>query len=506
MPGLNVVGGNIRFPSLQSIADLFRSQINDTMAGATDTPGEGIIMPNTNPDLLVFLDSAVRDTYSDLRNVGDPALILDNYLLLGIPPLAAQNPAVRVTLSYAGYNNGYSWSPLWTLPISCERVLAVWERWANSTQTTTSTSSVSYDLDQVNVIPPSDGGSTFSAKYYQAIYMMGASSSGDTFTGWAVSQPSAALFLRFYDSSLTLLGSTDLSTVSSGTTVTAPANTAFFVIAATGVSTGNTYAVDFTRNSVSGYTYSVTTDADNVNFDTAFTSPSNGTAVYPLAVITSGSTFQATSFSTPAAMTLTFYNNALESLSSTSVTQGQTYTAPSDSAYWSLTPAGTSGDYLAVYTVNITQTSTITTSTPSDMPFIPMEQVHALPGTWQWERMGVWAMEQNAIVMPGCLMPVDLRMRCRITFPDFLNPATLDFSTAYVPILSCQNAVVAKMLRLYAKRFAPDLYQMAVQEDTAYMDKLQREVVRQQQSIANGSRAFGEEATEGIGSWYWNVF
>lgn len=271
MPGINVVGGNIRYPSLQSIADLFRSQINDDMSGATDTPGEGQIATNTSPFLLSFMNAAIRDMYSDLRNVGDPALILDNYLLLNIPPVAAQNSALRVTLSYAGYNNGYSWVNTWTLPFSCERVLALWERWSNTND-----------------------------------------------------------------------------------------------------------------------------------------------------------------------------------------------------------------------------------------PFIPMEQVQALPGSWQWQRMGIWAMEQNAIVMPGCLNYVDLRIRCRITFPDFLDPETLNFSTAYVPILSCQNAVVAKMVRLYAKRFAPDMYPMAVQEDQSYMDKLKNEVVRQQQSIAQGSPAFGDEATGSIGAWYYS--
>jgi hypothetical protein len=271
MPGLNVVGGNIRFPSLQSMADLFRSLINDDMSGATDTPGEGQIATNTSPFLLSFMNSAIRDVYSDLRNVGDPELILDNYLLIGIPPIAVENPAVRVTLSYAGFNNGFTWNSAFTLPISCERVIAMWERLTNTND-----------------------------------------------------------------------------------------------------------------------------------------------------------------------------------------------------------------------------------------PFAPMDQVQALPGGRQHRRMGCWAMEQNAVVMPGCLQEVDLRMRMRITFPDFLNPATLDFSTAYVPILSCQNAVVSKMLVLYAKRFAPEQYQMAVAEDARFIDKLKLEVVRQQQSIASGPAAFGEEATGSIGAWYYS--
>lgn len=269
---LNVVGGNTRYANLQAIADLFRSQINDDMSGATGTPGEGQIATNTSPFLLAFMNSAIRDVYSDLRNVGDPALILDNYMLLGIPPLASWNPAVRVTLSYAGYNNGFSWVNTWLLPIGCQRVEAMWERISNT----------------------------------------------------------------------------------------------------------------------------------NANFH-------------------------------------------------------------------------------------------------------DMRQVQWLPGCNQGDRMGVWAMEQNAVVMPGCMQMVDLRMRCRITFPDFLNPATLDFATSYVPILDCQNAIVDKMLMRYARRFAPDQYATAKDAATDSMNKLQLEIVRQQQSISNQRTPYGEEAVGSMASAYWQL-
>lgn len=111
----------------------------------------------------------------------------------------------------------------------------------------------------------------------------------------------------------------------------------------------------------------------------------------------------------------------------------------------------------------------------------------------------MWEMRQNAVWMPGCLSQVDLRIRCRITFPDFLNPATINFSTAYVPILSCQNAVVAKMLLLYAKRFAPENYAMCVAEDNRLMGKFQLEVVRQRQTVENQRVEYGSEAFESVG-------
>ena len=262
-----IIGGNVRYPSLQSIADLFRAQVNDDFEGATNTPGEGLINYNTAPQVLTFMNSAIRDVYSDLRNVGDPALILDNYILTAIPPLAQINPSVQVSLSYAGYFDGYIWWPGWTLPISCQRVERMWERLTG----------------EQNVFVP-------------------------------------------------------------------------------------------------------------------------------------------------------------------------------------MTPA----------------------------PF-------GLSGGDQGDRMGQWELRQNAIWMPGCMVSVDLRIRCLITFPDFLNPATIDFTTAYVPIIDCQNAIVAKMLLLYAKRFAPEQYQMAVTEDERLIGKLKLEVVRQMQNTEYQRAEYGSEATTGYG-------
>lgn len=134
-----VVGGNVVYPNLTEIADLFRSQINDT---ANNTGGSGtgsgitagLIMPNTNPDLVTFMRAAIRDLYSDLRNVGDPQLILDNYQLIGLPPVnsnlgpGAPNPGTQVSIAFSGYFDGVQWYPQWTLPVSLKRILAMYER------------------------------------------------------------------------------------------------------------------------------------------------------------------------------------------------------------------------------------------------------------------------------------------------------------------------------------------------------------------------------------------
>ena len=138
MANAAMVGGNVRYPSLQSIGDLFRVFINDTFNNTTGVGTgtgnqAGLIMPNLNPDLLVIMDSAIQELYSDLRNVGDPELILDNYILTGLPALSVADPTVQVALAYAGFFDGYMWWPDWTLPVGVSKLLGLWERQSGTT-------------------------------------------------------------------------------------------------------------------------------------------------------------------------------------------------------------------------------------------------------------------------------------------------------------------------------------------------------------------------------------
>ena len=134
-----IVGGNLRYPSLQSICDLFRVRINDTANNTSGTgtgagTQAGLIMPNSNPDLLTMLTSACEDCFAELRNVGDPQLVLDNYILTGLPPINSSlgvgvpNPDTQTSLSYSGYFDGVSWWPDFTLPIGLSRMLMVSQR------------------------------------------------------------------------------------------------------------------------------------------------------------------------------------------------------------------------------------------------------------------------------------------------------------------------------------------------------------------------------------------
>lgn len=107
--------------------DLFRSSINDDGGGA-DGPQGGIIATNDAPFTLPFLNNAIGWVYRELRNVGDPALIIDNYLVLGLPALTGPNAAVQVSLGFLGYFDGFENHGQWTLPSGAMGIDRAWER------------------------------------------------------------------------------------------------------------------------------------------------------------------------------------------------------------------------------------------------------------------------------------------------------------------------------------------------------------------------------------------
>ena len=279
MPTNVMIGGNVRYPTLQGICDLFRASINDTFSNNSGTGtgsggGAGLIMNNTNPDTLTFLNAACLDMFAELRNVGSPELILDNVIIEGLPALSSPNPAVQVSLNYAGYFDGFMWHPQWTLPIGLSRMMAVSQRQTNANQ-----------------------------------------------------------------------------------------------------------------------------------------------------------------------------------------------------------------------------------------DFQPMQRFAAgIPGVNQGLMMSGYEMRQGAMWMSGATSEIDLRLRCRITFPPFLSTAasTIKFSTAYVPIIDSLNAIAAKMLVLYARRFAPEQLMTAADAEKEYMGKLRLESIRERQTSESQREEFGNEAVQDFAiAWSW---
>jgi hypothetical protein len=116
-------------PSLQNICDLYRAIVNDTFNN-----GAGQINTDAAPWMKPFLNSAIRDLYSDLRMVADMRVVKDNYIISNIPPVTA-NPATQVAITYQGYYNGMMWSSDFTLPPDLLWLSKLWQR-PSGTQST----------------------------------------------------------------------------------------------------------------------------------------------------------------------------------------------------------------------------------------------------------------------------------------------------------------------------------------------------------------------------------
>lgn len=136
-PTINTIQG-ASYPSLSDIMNLVRALVNDSQAGASGTPGEGQIItddPRISPFTQPFLNSAIREVYRELRNVGQPTLIKDNIIITGIPVMnspvngpATPDPAVQVNLAFGGFFDGVEMWANFMLPQDVLYPEKVWER------------------------------------------------------------------------------------------------------------------------------------------------------------------------------------------------------------------------------------------------------------------------------------------------------------------------------------------------------------------------------------------
>jgi hypothetical protein len=129
--------------SLNTIMLLARSLVNDTQPGATGTIGEGQILvsdPTISAFTLPFLMASIREVYRELRNVGDPELIFDNYIIENLPivnsptgGLGSPDPTVQTILSTNGYFDGVQQWPNFLLPANMLFPVRLWERQSGTT-------------------------------------------------------------------------------------------------------------------------------------------------------------------------------------------------------------------------------------------------------------------------------------------------------------------------------------------------------------------------------------
>ena len=132
------IGGSNAYPAILDVTNLVRSMVQDDMAGATDTVGEGQVFVDnmlTSVTMGNFFNSSLRQLSRKLRTTTGPMLIRDNIIISGLPPLfsptqglAAPDPSIQTNLSFVGYFNGLNYDSTWVLPIDCLMVDVVSER------------------------------------------------------------------------------------------------------------------------------------------------------------------------------------------------------------------------------------------------------------------------------------------------------------------------------------------------------------------------------------------
>lgn len=136
MSGISAGAGT--YPSLNDVANLVRALVNDDKAGATGTPGEGQILTNTSTTLTNLMNSAIRETYREVRISGQPTLIKDQFILFGLPPINSPlgvgviNPAAQQALTFSGFFDGLQMNANFSLPSDLILPLEVWERASNT--------------------------------------------------------------------------------------------------------------------------------------------------------------------------------------------------------------------------------------------------------------------------------------------------------------------------------------------------------------------------------------
>ena len=137
-----VLGGSFTggYPTLETIANLVRVFLNDWQPGATGAPGEGQITtdnPSISPQTLPAINSAIRQLYRKLRNVGDPTLIKDN-VLVNLPANSVTGPSVQTYLSFGGYFDGGYLNGSPSLPPDLIYPVELWEQQTNGGTVATS--------------------------------------------------------------------------------------------------------------------------------------------------------------------------------------------------------------------------------------------------------------------------------------------------------------------------------------------------------------------------------
>src|ERR1700761_428552 len=140
--------------------------------------------------------------------------------------------------------------------------------------------------------------------------------------------------------------------------------------------------------------------------------------------------------------------------------------------------------------------------TSTNLPFKPLPQAQdGLAPNWQGNLLGSWEWRGDGIWMNGSIQNCDIRIRYRLKLPLFYGDA-VDYTTTYIPIQGCTNAVAYKAAALIEYSLSnPEGAQMLEAKADKAMFNLRNAKVRRAQSVPYHRPAYqsGEGTGLGIG-------
>lgn len=135
-----VPSGSAFYGSVESVFLLVRSLVNDTFAGATQTPGEGRIVIDSAPFMIPLYNNALNHLQRDLEVRGFPSNLTEA-VLTGLAPVngplgpGVSDPTIQPYLSYAGWFDGNTLNAAPALPANFLTPERVWERGSSESNT-----------------------------------------------------------------------------------------------------------------------------------------------------------------------------------------------------------------------------------------------------------------------------------------------------------------------------------------------------------------------------------
>lgn len=138
--------------------------------------------------------------------------------------------------------------------------------------------------------------------------------------------------------------------------------------------------------------------------------------------------------------------------------------------------------------------------TSTNLPYMPLPQAQdGLDPNWQGNRLGSWEWREDGIWMNGSIQNCDIRIRYRLKLPLFFG-ANLNFSTTYIPVQNCVNAVAYKTAAIIENSLSnPEGATTRAAEAADYMFLLRNVKVRRAQGVPYHRPGYQEGQGLGIG-------